>query len=190
MVLVLSTVFHFKPSSLTLHMVNLPRGWYPHTRSFFATLHKPHPNCTTLHFWHCMSVTMYSSKPSRIEIFFKYIDYVKYKLANLSIMPSICFLISCALLKDLACMKFSKHHGLENLLFFQELYTASRVIWSPSPWWNFAFFWSARACFSWHIQEQWYLYLCKFCTLALICTHSEEHEWRVTQSLWRINSRR
>ena len=26
--------FHFEPSSL----VSLPRGWYPHTRSFFPTL--------------------------------------------------------------------------------------------------------------------------------------------------------
>ncbi len=27
-----------KPSSMTSHMVNRPHGWYPHTRSFFATL--------------------------------------------------------------------------------------------------------------------------------------------------------
>ena len=29
-----------KPSSLTSHMVNLPHGWYPRTRCFFATLQK------------------------------------------------------------------------------------------------------------------------------------------------------
>lgn len=39
----------------------------------------------------------------------------------LSIIPSICFLMSWARLSDLACTKFSKHHGFENLLFFQEL---------------------------------------------------------------------
>lgn len=73
---------------------------------------------------------------------------------NLSIIPSICFRISWALLNDLAWMKFSKHQGFENLLFFHELYTASNVIWSPSAWWNFAFFWSARACFSWQKSSE------------------------------------
>ena len=30
-------VFHIQPSTLTSNMLNLPHGWYPHTRSFFAT---------------------------------------------------------------------------------------------------------------------------------------------------------
>ena len=67
----------------------------------------------------------------------------------LSIRPNICFLISWALLNDLAWTKFSKHQAFENLLFFQELYTANKVRWSPSGWWNLAFFWSAIACLSW-----------------------------------------
>lgn len=36
-------------------------------------------------------------------------------------MLSICFRMSCALFRERAWMKFSKHQALENLLFFQEL---------------------------------------------------------------------
>lgn len=77
----------------------------------------------------------------------------------LSIIPSICFLMSCARLSDLACTKFSKHQGFENLLFFQELYTANKVKWSPSDWWNLAFFWSARACLSCWRQKRSQVYV-------------------------------
>ena len=45
-------------------------------------------------------------------------------------------------------MKFSKHHGFENLDVFHAVYTASMVRWSPSGWWNFDFFASAWVCFS------------------------------------------
>ena len=34
----LALIWMLNPSSMTSHMVNLPHGWYPHTRSFFATL--------------------------------------------------------------------------------------------------------------------------------------------------------
>jgi hypothetical protein len=50
MVLVLSRVFHIKPSSLTSHMANLRHGWYPTTRSFFATL-KEHVQLHTVSCW-------------------------------------------------------------------------------------------------------------------------------------------
>ena len=48
MVLVLSRMFHIKPSSLTSHMVNLPRGWYPHAHSVFASLVQAVVICFTL----------------------------------------------------------------------------------------------------------------------------------------------
>lgn len=38
--------------------------------------------------------------------------------------------------------------------FFQPSYTASSVRWSPSGWWNLAFFWSACACFSLGLREE------------------------------------
>ena len=39
----------------------------------------------------------------------------------LSMIPSSCFLMSWHLFRLRACTKFSKHHGVENLLFFQAL---------------------------------------------------------------------
>jgi len=61
-----------------------------------------------------------------------YVPAESISILYLSKMATSCFRTSCALFIARACRKFSKHHGLENLAFFQPSYTARRVRWSPS----------------------------------------------------------
>lgn len=67
-----------------------------------------------------MSINIYTIKSITIIIYL-HVHILKHADHYLSIIPSICFLTSCALLSVLACIKFSKHQALENLLFFHAL---------------------------------------------------------------------